>query len=62
MGQFRKYRFTNEQLLALCKTSGGILGCKPQNFSGLFDYLKWHQKMKASDVVKLLDELPELAL
>lgn len=53
---------TNEQILKLCKNSGGILGCKPSNFVGLFNYLKWHHEMKASTLVDMIDDYPELAL
>ena len=29
---------------------------------GLFNYLKWHHQIKASEVVKVLDAYPELVL
>ena len=32
------------------------------NFTGLFDYLKWNYNIKASQVVQILDDFPELAL
>jgi hypothetical protein len=41
--------------------SGGILGSKVSNFIGLFDTLKMYG-IKATEVVKILDILPEFAL
>ena len=41
--------------------SGGILGSKVSNFIGLFDSLKFYG-IKASEVVKIIDVLPEFAL
>jgi hypothetical protein len=41
--------------------SGGILGSKVSNFIGLFDTLKMYG-IKASDVVDIIDVLPEFAL
>ena len=40
MGEFRKYRFTREQVIKVCANAGGILASKITNFTGLFDYLK----------------------
>lgn len=62
MAQFRKYRFTQEQILHICKHSNGILASKVTNMTGLFDYLKMHHNIKASFVVKLLDTYPEFIL
>jgi hypothetical protein len=41
--------------------SGGILGSKVSNFIGLFDTLKMYG-IKATEVVKIIDILPEFAL
>jgi len=51
LGHFRKYRFSNPQILALAAQSGGLLACKPSNFVGMFDYLKINYAIKASEVV-----------
>lgn len=45
----------------MCKNSGGILGSKVSNFIGLFDTLKMYG-IKATDVVDIIDVLPEFAL
>ena len=45
-----------------CRHSGGILSCKPSNVIGLFNFLKWHCSIKASDVVKIMDTYPTLIL
>jgi hypothetical protein len=47
--------------LNVCKNSGGILGSKVSNFIGLFDTLKMYG-IKATEVVKIIDILPEFAL
>ena len=62
LGHFRKYKFSQEQIIKLCKESNGLLACKVSNFTGLFDYLKWNYNVKASQVVTILDDYPELAL
>jgi hypothetical protein len=41
--------------------SGGLLGTKVSNFVGLFDTLKIYG-INASEVLKILDVLPEFAL
>lgn len=41
--------------------SGGLLGSKVSNFIGLFDTLKMYG-IKATEVVKIIDVLPEFAL
>ena len=46
----------------LVKNSGGVLAVKVSNFVGIFDYLKQHHNIKAGEVVKLMDDFPELAL
>jgi len=48
--------------LALSAKSGGLLACKPSNFVGMFDQLKINYGIKASEVVGILDDFPELAL
>ena len=45
-----------------CLNSGGLLGGKPSNFKGLFDLLRKDLGIKASDVVKILDDYPEMAM
>lgn len=40
MAEFRKYRFTKEQIIKLCTHAGGILASKRSTFVGLFDILK----------------------
>ena len=62
MGQFRKYRLSQAQIIKLVKESDGLLACKVSNFTGLFDYLKRHYNIKAQKVVKILDDYPEFAL
>lgn len=42
--------------------SGGLLGCKPKNFVGLFDYLKRRHNVGAREVLSIMDKFPELAL
>lgn len=62
MAQFRKYRFTNEQILHVCKNSGGLLACKVTNMTGLFDFLGRNHGIKASYVIKILDTYPEFIM
>jgi hypothetical protein len=62
LGHFRKYKFSNPQIMALAAKSGGLLACKPSNFVGMFDYLKINYSIKATEVVKILDDFPELSL
>jgi hypothetical protein len=62
MGEFRKYRFTKEQVIKVSKQSGGILASKVSNFVGLFDLLKRNYSIKASDVVEIIDVFPEFIL
>jgi hypothetical protein len=38
------------------------LGSKVSNFVGLFDYLRTEHRIKASEVVEILDNFPELVL
>jgi phage terminase Nu1 subunit (DNA packaging protein) len=42
--------------------SGGILASKVSNFVGLFDYLRLEHRIKASEVVEILDHFPEMVL
>jgi len=46
----------------VCCNSGGLLGTKVSNFVGLFNILKLQFGIKASDVLKILDILPEFSL
>jgi hypothetical protein len=62
LGEFRKYRFTKEQVIRVSKDSGGILASKVSNFVGLFDLLKKNHNIKASDVVEIIDAYPEFVL
>jgi hypothetical protein len=62
MGEFRKYRFTKEQIIRVSKDSGGILASKVSNFVGLFDLLKKNHNIKASEVVEIIDSYPEFIL
>lgn len=59
MGEFRKYRFSKDQIINLLKVSGGILASKVSNLIGLFDYLRTLHKIKASEVVEILNLYPE---
>jgi hypothetical protein len=52
---------TQKEILNVCCKSGGLLGSKVSNFIGLFDQLKYYG-IKASDVVGILNMLPEFAL
>jgi len=61
MGQFKKYRFTHDQIKHVCTKSGGVLGCKVGNFRGLFDILLQYG-ISAKDTKKILDICPEFAL
>lgn len=62
MGEFRKYRFTKEQVIKVSKESGGLLASRVSNMVGLFDVLKKNYNVKASDVVDIIDEFPEFIL
>lgn len=62
MGEFRKYRFTKEQVIKVSKNSGGILASRVSNMVGLFDLLKRNYNIKASDVVDIIDAFPEFIL
>jgi mTERF len=62
MGEFRKYRFTKEQVINVCRNSGGILASRVSNMVGLFDLLKRSYNIKASDVVEIIDTYPEFIL
>jgi hypothetical protein len=62
MGEFRKYRFSKEQVIKVSKESGGVLASRVSNMVGLFDLLKKNYNVKASDVVEIIDEFPEFIL
>jgi len=62
MGEFRKYRFSKEQVIKVSKESGGLLASRVSNMVGLFDLLKKNYNVKASDVVEIIDEFPEFML
>ena len=61
LGQFKKYRLTNRQVVKLSTQSGGVLATRVSNFVGLYDMMKQYG-IKASEVNKILDVLPEFAL
>lgn len=62
LGQFKKYRFTKEQLIRVVNQSGGLLATKVSNMVGLFDNMK-HIGISATEVRnRILDPLPEFAL
>lgn len=62
LGEFRKYRLSKKQVANLVGNKHGLLACKVSNFVGFFDYIKSVYGMPAKDVVKILDDFPELAL
>lgn len=59
MGEFKKYKFTKQQIIKLCSEAEGVLAIKTSSFTGLFDYLKTQWNIKASDVVQIIDHYPE---
>ena len=59
MAEFKKYRFTKEQIIKVCSQAGGILASKITNFVGLFDFLRVNHQIKAKDVVEIIDNFPE---
>lgn len=61
LGEFRKYRYTQAQIMNVCMNSQGLLGSKVSNFVGLYDTMRLYG-IKASEVTKILDILPEFAL
>jgi hypothetical protein len=62
MGEFRKYRFTKEQVIKVSKESGGLLASRVSNLVGLFDLLRKDLGIKATDVVHIIDAYPEFVL
>jgi hypothetical protein len=50
---------TKDQIMRLCSQSGGILASKLSNFVGLFDILRINHKIKAAEVVEIIDKFPE---
>ena len=61
LGEFKKYRFTHEEIINLCVNSGGLLGSHVSNFKGLFDQLRVYG-ITAKQVKNILRVLPEFAL
>ncbi|CDW81088.1 UNKNOWN [Stylonychia lemnae] len=70
MGEFKKYRFTKEQVVRVVsisrsfnnvqlKQSGGILASRVGNFKQLFDYCRKELDIPAKDVVEIIDAFPE---
>ena len=41
LGEFKKYKLTNSQVMKICSYSGGLLGSKVSNFFGLYESLKY---------------------
>jgi hypothetical protein len=62
MGEFRKYRFTKEQVIKVSKESEGLLASRVSNLVGLFDLLRKDLGIKATDVVHIIDAYPEFVL
>jgi hypothetical protein len=62
MGEFRKYRFTKEQVIKVSKESSGLLASRVSNMVGLFDLLRKDLGIKATDVVQIIDAYPEFVL
>ena len=61
LGEFKKYKLTQQQVMKLCGHSGGLLGSKVSNFFGLYESLKYYG-LKSKDINPIFDELPEFAL
>ena len=57
--EFKKYKFSKDQVIKLCKESGGILASRVSNFIGLFDYLRVFHKIQAKEVVQMIDQCPQ---
>lgn len=60
-GEFKKFRFSKEQIITLCDKSGGLLGASVSNFRGVFDTLRAYG-ITAKDTKILLDAIPELVM
>jgi hypothetical protein len=60
-GQFKKYKFSNDEIKNICSNSGGLLGSRVGNFVGLFDTLRYYG-ITSKDVKKILSLLPTFAL
>ena len=54
MGEFKKYRFTKFEIVKVLQQSGGILASKVGTMIALFDYLRVHHDIKASDVKDII--------
>lgn len=61
LGQFKKYKFTPAQLINVCTKSGGVLGQKLSNLTGLFETCKMYG-ISAKEVLKILDVHPEFVV
>jgi len=72
LGAFRHYKMSKDQILNLvrlhlrvtmqCKHNGGVLASRVSAFTGLFDLLKKQHKIKASDIVDIINAYPEFVL
>ena len=61
LGEFKKYKFTKDQVVNVCVNSGGLLGSRVSNLYGLFETLKYWG-LTGQDVVRILNDCPEFAL
>ena len=61
LGEFKKYRLTNSQVMKICMNSGGLLGSKVSNFFGLYESLKYWG-LSTKDINPIFDDLPEFAM
>ncbi len=50
LGEFRKYRMSNREIINVCSHSGGVLGIRVNSFVGLFDTLLHNYKISAKQV------------
>lgn len=62
LSEFRKYRFTGQEIVHVCTNSGGLLGISHRSLVGLFDTLRNNYKMDAKTVKACIIACPELAL
>lgn len=62
LGEFRKYKMTNDQIMNLCKNSNGLLAVRTKNFQGFFDFIKLKFKIPAKELLKILDHYPQMIL
>ena len=61
MQEFRKYRFTKEQIMRLCCESGGLLGTSHKNFRSMMHFCK-HKGVRAKRIIDIMDDLPAFAI